>query len=392
MEPIYLDHNATTPLRSEVIAEMTRCLTTVSANPASAHCPGRQAHQLLEEARKGVAELIGANISPPSPDRIIFTSGGAEANNLAILGIARASQAAHGHPGHIVISSLEHASVVGPVERLLDENWQVDSLPAGRDGRLRHELLASLIRPDTRLVTASLANHETGVVQPLAEIAAVCRAAGIPLHSDAVQMAGKLPLDFHSLGAAAMSISAHKFSGPPGAGALVLRAGTDLQPLFYGGEQQFGLRPGTESIALARGLWTALKLACTEQEENAARLQNLRNRFERGLRSRLANIEIHGHDSPRIPNTAIIAFPGIDAATLFHALDAAGIACSIGSACTSGSAAPSPTLLAMGIPTETVKSSLRFSFGRTTTQDEVDEAIGRISAVCANIIPQQKHD
>ena len=383
MATIYLDHNATTPVRPEVIEEMARCLGLGPANPASTHGPGRRASRLLEEARWGVAEILGADLGSASPERLLFTSGGTESNNLAVLGIARrqARLSARG-PGHVVVSAIEHASVVGPIERLLDEGWQVDLLAAAPDGRLRHERLATLIRDDTRLVTATMANHETGVVQPIAEMAATSGAANVPMHTDAVQMAGKLPIDFRSLGVAAMSISAHKFSGPPGVGALIVRAGQELDPLFFGGEQQAGLRGGTESVALARGLWTALRLASDEQRATAARLEKLRIRFENGLRARLANIEIHGLNAPRLPQTASIAFTGHNAVALFEALDEAGVACSLGSACTSGSKEPSPTLLAMGIPTELAKASLRFSLGRTTTEQEVDQVIERIVGVC----------
>ena len=387
MKTIYLDHNATTPVRPEVVEEMARCLKMGLANPSSAHAPGRRANQLLEEARRGSAELLGADLQASPPDRLLFTSGGTESNNLAILGIARQqlrakTPSASKHvPGHVVVSSIEHASVVGPVERLMDEGWEVDSIPVGRDGRLQHDRLESLIGKQTCLVSATMANHETGVVQPVAELAAVCREAGVAMHTDAVQMAGKMPIEFRILGVAALSISAHKFGGPPGVGALVLRGDEELDPLFFSGEQQSALRPGTESVALARGLWTALRLAVEEQNAQATRLGKLRLRFEDGLRARIANIEVHGSNDHKLPQTANIAFPGINAVGLFHALDEAGIACSLGSACTSGSEEPSPTLLAMGLPMERVKASLRFSLGRTTTEQDIDEAVERIASV-----------
>ncbi|MBN2294807.1 MAG: cysteine desulfurase, partial [Pirellulales bacterium] len=341
-----------------------------------------EAGRMLEEARRGVAEILGADLDSKQPDRVIFTSGGTEANNLAILGIVHNAMSRGDSPGHVVISSIEHSSVVGPIEQLMDEGWDVDALPAASDGRLRHEFLAGLFQKDTRLVTTTMANHETGVLQPIAELAAVCNKARVPLHTDAVQMAGKLPIDFHALGLAAMSISAHKFGGPPGVGALVLRHGEELIPQQFGGEQQDGLRPGTESVALARGLWTAMRLAQEEQADCADRLNSLRCHFETELRGKLTNIEIHGSTAPRLPQTASIAFPGRDARELVKLLDDVGIACSVGSACTSGSDEPSPTLLAMGVSTELARASLRFSLGRTTSRREVDMAIERIVGVC----------
>ncbi len=387
METIYLDHNATTPVRPQVIEEIARCLELGLANPASAHGLGREANRLLEEARRGVGEILGADLASSKPDRLIFTSGGTESNNLAVLGIAHAALSSGDTPGHVVVSSVEHSSVVGPVERLMDEGWDVDALPVAADGRLCHQRLGGLLQEDTRLVTAIMANHETGVVQPIAELAAVCNrascnGAGVPLHTDAVQMAGKLPIDFRALGVAAMSISAHKFGGPSGVGVLIIRHGQKLDPLLFGGEQQAGLRPGSEPVALARGLWTALRLAQDEQPDYASRLNDLRCHFEAGLLRALPNIEIHGSTVPRLPQTANIAFTGRDAKLLFRALDEAGVACSIGSACTSGSDEPSPTLLAMGMSTELARSSLRFSLGRTTSRREVDLAIERIVEVC----------
>ena len=382
METIYLDHNATTPLRPEVIEEIGRCLELGLANPASAHAPGRAAAKLLEEARRGVGEILGADLASNQPDGVIFTSGGTESNNLAILGIAHETLGNGKSSGHIVVSSVEHASVVGPVERLMDEGWRVDALPVAPDGRLRHELLAGLMREDTRLVTAMAANHETGVLQPIAELAEVCIHAGVPLYSDTVQMAGKLPIDFRALGADAMGISAHKLGGPPGVGVLLVRHDLKLTPLQFGGAQQGEIRPGTEAVALARGLWLALLLARDEQADYARRLNDLRRRFEDGLRRVLPNITIHGQTAARLPQTVNAAFPGRDAQELFASLDKAGVACSLGSACTSGSAEPSPTLLAMGVPAELARSSLRFSLGRTTTRRDVDVAIERIAVVC----------
>jgi cysteine desulfurase len=383
MQPLYLDHNATTPIRPEVVEAMSRVYTQEYGNPAAQHQFGQRAHRALEEAREGVAEILGADLHSTSPDRLIFTSGGSEANDLAVLGIARAS--AHGEPGQVILSGIEHASVIGAGERLLDEGWQVDTLGAHADGTVRGERLNRLLSDKTRLVSVILANHETGVMQPVGELAAICNRAGVPIHTDAVQAVGKMPVDFRRLGVAAMSVAAHKFRGPLGIGALMLRPGTPIEPIFFGGHQQEGIRPGTECVALATGMWTALSLWREEHGATLARLTRLRDRFEDGLRAALPNIVVHGREAKRLPQTSNIGFPDIDGQILFTALDLAGVACSVGSACTSGSSEISPTLLAMGLPQTMAGSSLRFSLGTTTTEAEVDDALQRIVDVCRQI-------
>jgi len=398
MDTIYLDHNATTPIRPEVVDAMREVWAAGHANPASRHRPGQQARWVLEHARMRITELLGGDPHGPDGDRLVFTSGGTEANNLAILGIARAGQSgAEGDspifapqklgqsPGQIIISPIEHASVVGPAERLLDEGWRVDSLPVGTNGVIDAARLTSLLRPDTRLVTMMLANHETGVIQPVAELAAACRAAGVPIHTDAVQAAGKMPLAFRHLGVDSMSVSAHKFHGPVGAGALLLRAHVVPQAQILGGHQQDELRGGTESIALAVGMMTALELATAELEEATARMAALRDRFETALTTAIPDAVVHGQNSPRLPQTSNVAFPGIDGQVLFTALDTVGIACSIGPACESAAAEVSPTLRAMGVPRELLGSSLRFSFASTTTEAELDEAARRIIDAVARL-------
>jgi len=379
MDTIYLDHNATTPIRPEVLEAMREVWAAGHANPASQHRAGQQARWVLEHARMRVTELLGGDPHGPDGDRLVFTSGGTEANNLAVLGIAHGAKGGAGL-GHVVISPVEHASVVGPAERLLDRGWQVDSLPVGRDGVVEPGRLGELVRPGTRLVSVILANHETGVMQPVAELAAMCRAAGVPLHTDAVQAAGKMPVDFRRLGVDAMSVSAHKFHGPAGIGALLLRADVPIEPQLLGGHQQEGLRGGTESTALAVGMMTALELWHVEREEATRRMTGLRDRFEEMLQEALPDVVIHGQGSPRLPQTSNVAFPGIDGQVLFAALDTVGVACSIGAACDSGAAEVSPTLRAMGVPRDLVSSSLRFSFACTTTQAELDEAAAKIIA------------
>jgi cysteine desulfurase len=381
MASIYLDHNATTPTRAAVIEAVSRCYAAGPANPASQHRGGQQARRLLEDAREQIAQILGANLTGPQPDRLIFTASGTEANNLAILGIAQAC----GPAGQVVISAIEHASVIGPAERLLEQGFRLDTLGVSGDGVVCVERLAPLLGPQTRVASVMLGNHETGVLQPVAELAAVCNHAGVPLHSDAVAVAGKLPIDFRRLGLAAMSVAAHKFGGPLGIAALLLRHDVMLEPLCFGGHQQQGLRPGTEPVALAVGMAAALELWQQECQSERERLTALRDRLEAGLKAGCPAAVVHGQGVPRLPNTTNIAFPGLDGQVLLVALDMAGVACSAGAACASGSSELSPTLRAMQLPGALVGSSLRFSLGATTTEAEIDEAVRRIVHVCGEL-------
>ncbi len=379
MDTIYLDHNATTPMRPEVIEAVAACWRAGHANPASQHQPGQKARRLLEQAREQVAAILGADLSGPKADRLIFTSGGTEANNLAVLGIARAARGEQ--PGQIIVSAIEHPSVLEPAMHLMEEGWRVDSLGVTSDGVVRVEALAPLLTPQTRLASVMLGNHETGVLQAVAELAAACNGRGVPLHTDAVQVAGKLPVDFRGLGVAAMSVAAHKFQGPLGIGALLVRHDVAIRALQMGGHQQGGVRPGTESVALAVGVATALELWHRDREALARRLQALRDRFEMGLRAGYPELVVNGGAALRLPQTSNVALPGLDGQILLVALDTAGVACSVGAACSSGSTELSPTLRAMGLPKSIIASSLRFSLGAATTEEEVDEAVRRVLRV-----------
>jgi len=393
MNHIYLDHNSTTPTRPEVVEVMARCYAAGYANPASRHQPGQRVRRILEDARQRVAEILGADLNCLKPDRLIFTSGGTEANNLAIFGITQAGLVRH---GQVIVSSIEHASVLEPAEYLMELGWRLDTLRVDDLGVVQTDALESLLSPirdtspggtgtGTRLVSVMLANHETGVLQPMEQLAALCRSAGVPLHTDAVAAAGKLPINFRELGVTALSIAAHKFQGPLGIGALIVRRDTTLTPMLFGGHQQEGLRPGTESVVLAVGMQTALELWQSEQDEHFHKLTALRDRFESGLKAGRPGLIIHGEAVPRLPQTSNIAFPGLDGQILLLALDMAGVACSVGSACASGSTELSPTLRAMGLSNEIVASSLRFSLGATTTEAQIDEAIVRILRVCREL-------
>jgi cysteine desulfurase len=395
MKTVNLDHNATTATRPEVIETMAQAQAEGYANPASQHQLGQRARKVLEATRERIAVLFGADPSCPQPDRLIFTSGGTESNNLAILGITAGSKSSacekdieekgRSEYKRLVISSVEHQSVIEPAEFLLEQNWRLDTLPVDSNGIVELAAMSRLITPDARLASVIFANHETGVLQPIAEIARHCKSIKVPMHTDAIQAIGKHRVDFRALGAAAMSVAAHKFGGPLGIGALLIRHDVALQPLMYGGHQQFGFRPGTESVPLALGMLTALELAEKEREENVRRVTALRVRFENGLRNGFPEIVVHGETADRLPNTSNLAFPGLDGQILLLALDMAGVSCSAGSACSSGSTELSPTLRAMGLPTDLVSSSLRFSLGASTTETEIDDAIARILRVCGEI-------
>jgi cysteine desulfurase len=369
---IYLDHNSTTPILPEVAAAIHDCYRGTWGNPASSHEFGRRARRGLENAREGVGRALGADVSGTRPDRVVFTSGGTEANNLALFGLAGDK------PAHGIISAIEHPSVTGPAEQLARRGWRIDRLPVSRQGVVRIDCLAELLRPDTRFVSLMLANNETGVLQPVAQAAAICYAAGVPLHTDAAQAVGKIPVDFRTLGASVLTAAAHKFHGPLGIGVLICRPELKLEPLLFGGFQQGGLRPGTESVALAIGMYAALQSWERETDQRTRRLAELRDSLEAALLAELPDVVTNGGGAPRVPQTSNISFLGLDRQALWMALDVAGVACSTGSACASGSQEPSPVLRAMGLAEGVVRSGLRFSVGATTTGDEVAEAARRI--------------
>jgi cysteine desulfurase len=368
MDCIYLDNNATTPTLPIVWAVMRPYLTDVYGNPASAHRAGRRARQALEDARERVAALLGAR-----PDEVVFTSGGTEANNLAIFGLAGDP------PGHVIASPIEHPSVAEPLRRLEEIGFRVDYLPVDRTGVVRVEALADLLRPETRLVTVMLANNETGAVQPVA--ACLGDRPALVFHCDAVQAVGRMPVHFGRLGVTSLSLSAHKFHGPRGVGALLVRGGAKLRPLLLGGHQQRGRRPGTEPVALAVGLATALELAEREGAARRERVLALRQRLLDALRREAAPVVLNGPEERGIPHTLNLSFPGCPADVLLMSLDLAGVACSTGSACSSGSLLPSPVLKAMGVPDEVLRSAMRFSLSALLTEAEIDEAARRIVTV-----------
>jgi cysteine desulfurase len=369
MDTIYLDHNATTPLLPAVLDAMLPYFTAIPGNPASSHAFGRHARQALEAARERTAQLLDA-----SPDEVIFTSGATEANNLAVFGLAGTA------PGHLVASPLEHPCVTEPLRRLAASGFALDWLPVDAEGRVRADALPGLLRPDTRLVSVMLANHETGAVQPVADVAAAV-AGRAAVHCDAAAGAGKLPVRFHELGVTALTLSAHKFHGPKGVGALLLRRHTKLQPQLLGGHQQQGRRPGTEPVALAVGLAAALELAVREMEQRRVHVLELRRRLLERLRAEAAPAVLNGPEDGGVPHTLNLSFPGCRGDLLLMSLDLAGVACSTGSACSSGSLLPSPVLQAMGVAPERLHSALRFSLSALLSAAEVEEAARRVVEV-----------
>ncbi|HUS38274.1 MAG TPA: cysteine desulfurase family protein [Pirellulales bacterium] len=376
---IYLDHNATTPLDLRVAEAMWACASQHVANPASQHSQGQAARRALEDARHQIALHLGARIEGNNADQLIFTSGATEANNLALRGLAGQP------PGRIIISSIEHPSVAGTAEYLQKIGFDLVRLPVDAHGVVQPDALDDLLTPDTRLVSVMLGNNETGVLQPVQELARHCSSTGVRLHTDAVQVAAKLPVDVHQLGVAALTLTAHKFHGPPGIGALVLSHGTKIAPLMFGGFQQGGLRPGTESVVLATGMLVAMDLWEAERQSRIARIGQLRDRLEQLLLDQIPEAVVHGSQVVRLPHTSCLSFPGLDRQALLMALDIEGVACSTGSACASGSSEPSPVLLAMGCDEALVESALRFSLGASTTAEMVDEAARRILLVLSSL-------
>lgn len=367
MAPIYFDHNATTPLDPEVQAEMEACHGRVFGNPSSIHSAGQEARRVIDRARTHVARLIGAQ-----PAEIVFTSGGTEANNLAILG---AAAAAGRERRHVLTTAIEHQSVLNPCRHLEQGGHPLTSLTVDPDGRLDPGKAAAALRDDTAIVSVMLANNDTGVIQPVAEVAAAARARGAMVHTDAVQAAGKIPVNVNALGVDLLAFSAHKLHGPKGAGALYVRKGTTLSPLVFGGHQERGLRPGTENVAAIAGFGKACELASARLEEDSARISALRSAFETAILQRVGGAVVNGQGAARLPNTSNISYEGLDSQLLAINLDLLGLAVSTGAACSTADAEPSHVLLAMGRSPEQARWSVRFSIGRETRADEVARAV-----------------
>jgi cysteine desulfurase len=364
---IYADHAATTPVREDVIAAMLPYFGTGGFNASSLHAEGRAARAGLDDARSRVARRLGAK-----PREIVFTGGGSEADCLAILGAARAARA---RGRHVVTAATEHHAVLHAAGVLRDEGFEVTVLPVDAEGRIDPADYAASLRPDTVLVSLMTANNELGTLHPIEAFARVARGRGIPFHTDAVQAPGRVPLDVAALGVDLLSLSAHKFYGPKGVGLLYVRSGTPLSPLVVGGGQEAGLRAGTENVAGIVGFARAFELAVAELPLEAARLERLRDRFEAALLGTLSGVRINGSQAARLPNVSSVAFEGVDAPTLLVRLDLDGVAVSAGSACAAGAAEPSHVLKAIGAPAWAANGTLRFSFGKLTTEEDVERLI-----------------
>jgi cysteine desulfurase len=369
---IYLDNNATTLIDPRVVDHMAELHRARLANPSSQHAAGRRSRQVLEEARDELLHACGGQTRGMESDQVLFTSGGTESNNMAIFGFAAQ------RPGPIIVSSIEHSSVLGAAQYLESLGRNVRYLPCKGSGEVDVDKLREWIAQDASniaCVSVMFANNETGVVQPLGEIGALCRGAGIPFHTDAVQGFCKIPLSFRQIGADAMTVTAHKLHGPVGIGLLVLRHGVTLPPHHFGGAQQLGLRPGTEMPVLASGFAKAVELARSDLLDRAERMETLRLRLENGVRTVAPWAMILAEESTRLPHTSCIAFPGMDRQAVQIALDQRGVACSSGSACASGSSQPSHVLQAMHLPFDATRGAIRFSLSFETTEQDIDGAI-----------------
>ncbi len=373
---IYLDHNATTPPAPEVVEAMNVSLTRDWGNPSSLHACGQQARAARESARRSLAALVHAD-----PSSVLFTSGATEATSQLLLGpLLKPDQA----PRHLIVSAIEHPCVLEPARILESRGWRVTRVGADRDGRIDPQAVADAICPDTALISVMLANNDTGVIQPLREIAARARQRRVPVHTDAVQAVGRIPVDFAALGVDYLTLSAHKFYGPKGVGALVARDVAALSPLLFGGSQERSLRAGTENLPGICGLGAAAGLASRALAGDAARIAALRDRLQAGLLAAFPDARVNGGAAPRLPNTLNITFPGIDAVTAVMNLDIADIAAATTSACSTAARQPPSVLTAMGLTPELALASLRFSLGRANTGAEIDHVI----ATLTQLIPQ----
>ncbi|MSV34702.1 MAG: cysteine desulfurase [Bryobacterales bacterium] len=366
MERYYFDHNATTPVSPEVFQVMAPLLTEVFGNASSIHQFGQEARRVLDDARRSVARVLGAKA-----EEIVFTSGGTEADNLAIFGV----------PGHVITTTAEHPAVLQAVAQLPSATL----VPVDQRGVVDPEAVRAAIRPDTRLISVMHVNNELGVVQPISEIVRIAREAGVLMHSDGVQAIGKIPVDVGELGVDLYSVSAHKIYGPKGVGALYVRKGSELRPLLYGGPHERKLRAGTENVPAAAGFGRAADWVREAAAAEAVRQGVLRDRLELGILARIDGVHVNGRGALRVGNTSNLRFDGIDSEPLLIALDLKGFAVSSGSACSSGATEPSHVLAAIGLGKVQARSSVRFSLGRSNTVEQVAALIDAVVEVVARL-------
>jgi len=379
MNRIYFDHNATTPVDPQVLDAMLPYLSGEFGNASSIHTFGQRARAAVETAREQVAVLLNARAQ-----EVVFTSGGTESDNHAIFGIV-SSVSAPLTSLHIITSTIEHEAVLNTCQALEKQGLAVTYLAVNRDGLVHLEELRTALRPETVLITLMHANNELGTVQPLAEIGHIAAEADVYFHTDAVQSAGKIPVDTHVLQVDLLSLSGHKIYGPKGIGALFIKGRTPLQQFLYGGHHQRGFRPGTENVAGIVGLGKAAEIARVALEQDGARIGRLRDILEQGLLARIPDSHANAACAPRTPNTCNMTFPGIEGEALVIALDLKGLACSTGAACSSGAVEPSHVLTAIGLPASEARASIRFSLGRNTTESEIRAALELVPAAVAQL-------
>ena len=377
MKTIYMDHNATTPMRPEVVSAMQPYLGEKFGNPNSIHRYGRETRIAIENARDNAAALIGA----AEGDEIFFTSGGTESDNWALRGVVSAA----GGRGHVVTTAIEHEAVLATCQTLEAEGAKVTYVKPNRQGRVSAEDVAAAIRPDTKIVSVMWGNNEVGTIQPVHEIGAICRERGILFHTDAVQALGKVEVDVERAGVSLLSATGHKINGPKGTGFLYVKKGTEIDPFMTGGGQEQKLRSGTENVAGIVALGEACRLAKEEGPQSARNIAAMRDRLENEICEHVPDVLVNGDTDHRLPGTSNLGFIGAEGETLLIRLDLEGIAVSTGAACSSGSPEPSHVLLAMDLPQETVQGSLRFSLGYGNSDADIDrllevlpEAVGKV--------------
>jgi cysteine desulfurase len=368
---VYFDHNATTPVDPSVVDVMTRVLREEFGNASSVHRLGQQAKAVMDEARSAVAALIGAE-----PSEVVFTSGGTESDNFALRGAAEALEPTGRR--HLVATSIEHEAVLVTLKALARRGWKTTLVPVGPSGIVEPAAVEEALTDETAIVSVMHANNEIGTIQPIAEVARLAHARGALVHTDAVQTVGKIPVDARALGVDLLSLSAHKFNGPKGAGALWIKRGTRITPILTGGKHERTRRAGTENVPAIAGLGAAARLAQATHAEKAPRIAALRDRLEAEILARIPGTMVNGVIEPRVPNTTNISFERVEAESLLIALDLEGIAVSTGAACSSGTLEPSHVLRAMGLPTHRAQNSIRFSLGAENTDADVDYLLDKL--------------
>jgi cysteine desulfurase len=371
---IYFDHNATTPVDPAVAETVTRVMTGEFGNASSVHHFGQRAKAILDEARSAVAALIAAE-----PSEIVFTSGGTESDNFALRGVAEALEPTGKR--HLIASSIEHEAVLVTMRALARRGWRTTFLPVDQTGIVDPETLRSVMTDDTVLVSVMHANNEIGTIQPVAEFARIAHDRGALFHTDAVQSVGKIPVDVGALGVDFLSLSAHKFNGPKGVGALWIKRGSRVTSILTGGKHERNRRAGTENVPGIAGLGVAAQIAKKKLTSEAARLGGLRNRLEEAILATVPGTAVNGAREPRVPNTTNISFEAVEAESLLIALDLEGVAVSTGSACSSGTLEPSHVLRAMGLPSPRTQNSIRLSLGAGNTEAEVDFVVSKLPAI-----------